>query len=163
MNMKAWLSWFAFGVGALGCSDNSTFTLGRNQELCVTTVPTACGIPARCVIDDTVYIQGTLPGSQAFIVRTDGEIMLNFHILLTDRLAPGTVLRLVANEPTCGQHSTYDSEGTNLFQLTGEDGALPIPLEVHQAGDHLVELSSDAYCDYSLIVDNASSRNGEGQ
>jgi hypothetical protein len=132
------------------------FTRGRDRTVCADTIPTACGATARCVLDTSHYIDGDFPGSRRFIVRTKGEAELNFEIYLDERHAPGTSLRLEVSEPSCNEKSTFDSAGTDIFVRAGSDGVLSMPLHVLRPGDHLVELSSDAYCSYALRFSEAS-------
>jgi hypothetical protein len=141
-------------LGALlvagGCSNESFFTIGRDRVVCEDSIPTACGATARCVLDTGHYLDGKFPGSRRFIVRTKGESDLKFEIYLDDRRAPGTSLRLEAFEPSCNETSLWDSAGKDIFQTSGTDGIIPISIHVTRPGDHLVELSSDAYCSYVL-------------
>ena len=136
---------------ALGACDNqSFFTLGLDRMDCEDSIPTACGSTARCVLDSSHYLDGDFPSGRRFIVRTTGEADLKFEIYLDDRHAPGTSLRLQVSEPSCNEKVTYDSAGTDIFQDAGADGILAIPMHTVRPGDHLVELSSDAYCSYVL-------------
>lgn len=135
-----------------GCDTDSYFTLGRDLEICEQNLPTACGPTARCVIDEGNYLSGKFPSARRFIVRTGGEADLLFEFLFFDRRAPGTELRVVFYEPTCGDRSIYDSAGQDVFRLSGEDSILAVPMRAVQPGDHLVEISSDAYTSYSLRV-----------
>jgi hypothetical protein len=136
---------------ALGACDNqSFFTLGRDRMACEDSIPTACGSTARCVLDTSHYLDGDFPSGRRFIVRTTGEADLNFEIYLDDRHSPGTSLRLQIAEPSCNEKVTYDSAGIDIFQDAGADGILAIPMHTVRPGDHLVELSSDAYCSYVL-------------
>jgi hypothetical protein len=79
-----------------------------------------------------------------------GEADLNFEIYLDNRHSPGTSLRLVVSEPSCNEKSTFDSAGADIFRQAGMDGIIGIPIRTSRPGDHLVELSSDAYCSYVL-------------
>jgi hypothetical protein len=137
------------GFGA--CNNESFFTLGRDRTVCEDSIPTACGATARCVLDTDHYLDGDFPSGRRFIVRTIGEADLKFEIYLDERHAPGTSLRLVVSEPSCNEKDDpYDSAGTDIFQSAGGDGILTIPVHTTRPGDHLVELSSDAYCSYVL-------------
>jgi hypothetical protein len=138
----------SLGLGA--CSNESFFTLGRDRTVCEDIIPTACGATARCVLDTDHYLDGEFPSGRRFIVRTMGEADLKFELYLDERHAPGTSLRLEVSEPSCNEKSTYDSAGTDIFKSAGADGILTMPMHTTRPGDHLVELSSDAYCSYVL-------------
>jgi hypothetical protein len=136
------------GLGA--CSNESFFTLGLDRMVCEDSIPTACGATARCVLDTSHYLDGDFPSARRFIVRTMGEADVKFEIYLDDRHSPGTSLRLEVSEPSCNDKQTYDSAGVDIFRQAGMDGIIEIPIHTTQPGDHLVELSSDAYCSYVL-------------
>lgn len=137
-------------VGMAACSDSTFFTLGRDRTVCEDNIPSACGATARCVLDTSHYLDGDFPSARRFIVRTMGEADLKFEIYLDNRHAPGTSLRLVVSEPSCSEKESYDSAGVDIFQQAGDDGIIAIPIHTTRPGDHLVELSSDAYCSYIL-------------
>jgi hypothetical protein len=137
-------------LGLAACNDQSFFTIGRERVVCADSIPTACGSTARCVLDTGHFIDGDFPSGRRFIVRTTGEADLKFEIYLDERHAPGTTLRLEVSEPSCNEKVTYDSAGKDIFQASGADGILAIPVHTVRPGDHLVELSSDAYCSYVL-------------
>ncbi|MGB8294825.1 MAG: hypothetical protein WCG85_05310 [Polyangia bacterium] len=142
------LAFVLLGLGA--CSDESFFTMGRDPMVCEDSIPTACGTTARCVLDTGHYLTGDFPSARRFIVHTMAEADLNFEIYLDNRHAPGTSLRLQVSEPSCDEKELFDSAGADIFQEAGEDGIIPMPIHVELPGDHLVELSSDAYCSYVL-------------
>ena len=135
---------------AAGCGDDSTFTLGRDLEICESNLPTACGLAARCVLDEQHYLAGNFPGSRRFIARTGGEETIRFSLFLSDERAPGTELQIIVHEPSCGDRYVWDSGGQDLFRLVSGSGVLTVPITVRQPGDHLVEFVSDAYCAYAL-------------
>jgi hypothetical protein len=136
------------GLGA--CSNSWFFTSGRDHTNCEDSIPTACGTTARCVLDTGHYLSGDFPSARRFIVRTMGETDLEFEIYLDDRHSPGTSLRLEVSEPSCNEKQLYDSAGVDIFQDAGSDGIIGMPIHTTRPGDHLVELSSDAYCSYVL-------------
>ena len=137
-------------IGLPACSNESHFTLGRDRTVCEDNIPTACGTIARCVLDTDHYLDGEFPSGRRFIVRTMGEADLRFELYLDDRHAPGTSLRLEVSEPSCNEKSIYDSGGVDIFKAAGDDGIIAMPVHTTRPGDHLVELSSDAYCSYFL-------------
>ena len=140
------LLWLALGA----CSNESFFTVGLDRTACEDSIPTACGSTARCVLDTSHYLDGDFPSGRRFIVRTTGEADLKFEIYLDNRNSPGTSLQLQVSEPSCNEKESYDSAGKDIFQDSGADGILAIPIHTVRPGDHLVELSSDAYCSYVL-------------
>jgi len=142
-------------LGLSACSNEWFFTMGRDRTVCEDSIPTACGTTARCVLDTSHYLDGNFPSARRFIVRTMGESDLKFEIYLDDRHAPGTSLRLEVSEPSCNEKATFDSAGADIFREAGEDGIIAMPIHTTRPGDHLVELSSDAYCSYVLRFNSA--------
>jgi hypothetical protein len=125
------------------------FTSGSNPNPCNENVPGACGDTAHCVLDSDQYLSGQFPGSQSFIVRTQLPQTVTFSFVFDDRVAAGTGLTLTSTEPDCSATSTYASQG-DLFELAGPSGVLSFPIRMSEAGDHLVQFNSDAYCSYEL-------------
>ena len=153
MTGRITLAFLLLGLGA--CSNESFFTLGRDRTVCEDSIPTACGATARCVLDTNHYLDGDFPSARRFIVRTMGESDLKFEIYLDDRHAPGTSLRLEVSEPSCNEKQLFDSVGVDIFQKAGTSGIIAMPIHTTRPGDHLVELSSDAYCSYVLRFNSA--------
>ena len=125
------------------------FTSGASLNQCQDTIPSACGTKAHCVLDGDQYLQGQFPGAQSFIIRTSGPQTVTFSFVFNDRRTPGTGLALTSTEPDCSEQSSYTSQG-DLFELAGQDGVLSFPIQMTNAGDHLVQFSSDAYCSYEM-------------
>jgi hypothetical protein len=122
---------------------------GSGVNPCNDTIPAACGQIAHCVLDGDQYLQGELPATQTFIVRTTGPKTVTFSFTFDNREAAGTGLTLTSTEPDCSQQSSYSSQG-DLFELAGSSGVLSFPIQMTQTGDHLVQFKSDAYCSYQL-------------
>ena len=150
MTRRIALAFALFGLGA--CTSESFFTLERDRTVCEDSIPTACGTTARCVLDTSHYLDGDFPSARRFIVRTMGESDLKFEIYLDNRHAPGTSLRLEVSEPSCNEKQLFDSAGADIFQRAGASGIIAMPIHTTRPGDHLVELSSDAYCSYVLRI-----------
>jgi hypothetical protein len=124
-------------------------TAGDGVNPCDQNIPAACGTIAHCVLDNDEYLQGQFPGSNSFVVNTVGPQMVTFSFQFTDRVSAGTTLTLTSTEPDCCERSTYMNPG-DIFQLAGASGVLSFPITMTQAGDHLIQFSSDAYCSYQL-------------
>jgi hypothetical protein len=146
LNYLMIIAWVVLGA----CNNESFFTMGRDRMVCEDSIPTACGATARCVLDEEHYLNGDFPSGRRFLVRTQAEADLKFEIYLDQRRAPGTSLRLEVSEPGCSEKSLWDSAGVDIFKSAGADGILTIPVHTTHPGDHLVELSSDAYASYVL-------------
>ena len=137
-------------IALWGCTDQSQFALGRQLDSCIGNVPTACTLSAGCVLDSDHYLEGVFPSARRIVVRTDGGATIQVAFFFTDQRAPGTELQVTAHEPGCGDRTTWDSGGRDLFRMADENGVLIVPLHVNNPGDHLVEFVSDAYARYAL-------------
>jgi hypothetical protein len=133
-----------------GCTDQSQFAIGRQLDSCIGNVPTACTLAAGCVLDNDHYIEGVFPSARRFVARTDGEATIQVAFFFDEQRAPGTELQVTAHEPGCGDRTTWDNNGRDLFRMADANGVLLVPLHVNNPGDHLVEFVSDAYCRYAL-------------
>jgi hypothetical protein len=126
------------------------FTSGKSPNACNDNIPAACGGMAHCVLDNDQYLQGSFPGSQSFIVRTQNPQTVTFSFTFENRETPGTGLQLTSTEPDCSQQSSYTSQG-DLFEQSGASGVISFPIQMIEAGDHLVYFHSDAYCNYEML------------
>jgi len=124
-------------------------TAGDSLNPCTESVPSACGMTARCVLGSNEYLSGQFPGSQTFVLRTTNPEQVTFSFDFGNRVSPGTTLTLSATEPDCSETSTHTSQG-DIFQLAGASGILSFPITLTEPGDHMIQFSSDAYCSYDL-------------
>jgi hypothetical protein len=95
-------------------------------------------------------LQGDFPSSQAFVIRTTNPEQVTFSFEFNNRISAGTTLTLTSTEPDCSEQSSYSSK-SDIFQLAGASGILSFPITMTEAGDHLIQFSSDAYCSYQLV------------
>lgn len=126
------------------------FTSGKTLNPCDENIPAACGSMGHCVLDSDQYLQGSFPGSQTFIVRTANPQTVTFSFTFENRETPGTGLQLTSTEPDCSEQSSYTSQG-DLFEQAGSSGVISFPIQMIEAGDHLVTFHSDAYCNYEML------------
>ncbi len=125
-------------------------TAGDSFNQCQDNIPAACGNIAHCVLGSDQYLQGEFPGSQMLVIRTQAPQQVTFSFAFTDRISAGTSLTLSSTEPDCSEKATYTSHG-DLFKLAGASGILSFSLTLTEAGDHLIQFSSDAYCSYQFV------------
>ena len=124
-------------------------TAGDSLNQCTETIPSACGEEGHCTLASDQYLQGQFPSTQIFIIHTATPALVPFSFEFTNRISAGTTLSLTSTEPDCSGESSYTSPG-DLFQTAGPSGVLSFPITMMQAGDHLIQFSSDAYCSYAL-------------
>ena len=69
--------------------------------------------------------------------------------------APGTELIVQAYEPGCTlntEKSQAHMEDVDIFKKAGDDRVLQFDLFAQEAGEHLIEVYSDASADYLVVV-----------
>ncbi len=138
-------------VTAVSCSLSDTFTADHTLVTCTENIPAACGANAHCTLESDQYLEGTFPGSNTFIVTTNGPATINFQLLLTAEKSSGTDLSLLVYEPNCSDQYSFDTNGRDIFGLLDSQGVLTIPITVQLPGDHWVGFDSDAFCNYDLL------------
>ena len=143
------------GVAALmGCDARDVFVGDRDRDECNGNWP-VCTFRAGCNLNDREYMEGSFPGSRRFIVETNGEAIIRVVILNLSQISPGADTEIHWYEPGCFERYSYNSDGADLFREAGKTGILEREREVFLAGDHLIEVFSDAVADFLLKVEIA--------
>ncbi len=144
----------ALGLLALaGCTDPaSAFTAGRLLDPCDSTWP-VCTTIAGCVVNDTLYLEGTLPGTRRMIVRTTGQASITVSVYLKTEGATGTNTLIEWNDASCGTVASDSMTGADFFKSFEAAGVFSQTQNVSQEGDHLITFTSDSTADYLLKVD----------
>lgn len=135
------------------CAAENILGLGRNVDVCEANFPPQCGSAPRCELTADEYLNGKFPGARRFIVRTEGAAKITFSLLLEHAKGAGTELLLRVQESNCSAIYTYDNMNRDIIELADNDGILKIRLDVQRGGDHPVEITSDAFADWSLIAE----------
>lgn len=139
-----------------GCPDAADqFTNGRLLDPCNGSWP-VCTTTAGCFVGNAYYLEGQFPGTRRFIVRTDGQASIALSVFLTTQGAVGHDLQLVWNDAACGTMQIETIDGQAFFKEVETEGLLVRTKNVFQAGDHLIEVSSDTTAEYLLKADVAS-------
>lgn len=136
-----------------GCVEqDSIFTQGRIQTTCNGAIP-ICDSRAACVVGDDVYVDGTFPGGQKTIVRTQTDKnRLIVRFLLREMLNPGTEILVRAHSPSCNYFDDQHPQDVDLFERAGDDRVLEFQLNLRGEGDHLLEIFSDMAADYTMTT-----------
>jgi hypothetical protein len=143
-------------VAALsGCFADAegAFTDGRALEPCASTIP-VCSATASCVLSDTNYTEGSFAqgATRRVIVRTTGEATIDVALYFVTEGSPGVDTEIAWSEVGCRDRASVSSDGKDLFAEAGADRVWHRSRKVTTAGDHLVEVFSDAQADYLLRV-----------
>ncbi len=139
----------------LGCnpSAQTEFVGERIPNSCGSAWP-VCQTFAGCVLDDTSYTQGNIPGSVKFIVNTLGAATIQVSMFLTSAQAEGTLTAITVFEPGCGVQYRTEVMGKDFFAESESENGQPFnrSQQVSLAGDHLIQVDSDATASYLLAV-----------
>ncbi|HUJ26858.1 MAG TPA: hypothetical protein VLW85_12620 [Myxococcales bacterium] len=129
------------------------FTNGRAQVPCDASIP-VCSTVAGCVLDSTNYTAGSFNqgGTLRIIVNTDGAANIETDLFFVNEGSPGTDTEIGTWEAQCAARYSADSGGTDIFREAGPSRVWSRTQRVDTAGDHLVEVFSDAQADYLLKV-----------
>ncbi|MEM6927119.1 MAG: hypothetical protein AAF602_09335 [Myxococcota bacterium] len=142
---------------APGCREGfGSFVDGRLPNLC-TEAYGICGVTAGCALDPQNYVTGTFPGARRVVVRHPEPTRYRVLLYLTETTSPGTEFSLRLHEPDC----TFDPDeagvellDVDLIEEAGLDRTLIFEdLAVEQAGEHLLEVFSDATVEYLMAVE----------
>jgi len=137
---------FACGV------QEGDFIAGAESDPCMANVP-VCQTTAGCNLDESHYIEGDFPGYRNFVVSTPADTTIVVRIFFKTRKHPGEDTEIIWYEPGCHVSYNYESKGQDIFQMAGTDRIFTQEKKVRQAGDHLVEIFSDATCHFFARVD----------
>jgi hypothetical protein len=139
-------------VGTCSCAVGveGAFVGSRAQLECEDELP-VCNTTAGCkMIEEDHVLSGTFPGRRALLVPTAGEAVIRVEILWREQRGPGADTEIIWNEPACVNSSTYESQGDDIFARSDGRGVFLQQRRVFRAGEHLVEVRSDASADYLL-------------
>lgn len=128
------------------------FIIGAELNPCVSNIP-ACNTVAGCALGEATYIEGDFPGFSNFIVTTPADTTIVVKLFFKKRRQPGEDTEIVWFEPGCRDSYTYESLGDDIFSLAGDDLVFSQEKKVRQAGDHLIEIRSDATCHFLIRVE----------
>jgi hypothetical protein len=141
-------------LAAAACGDaESVFVSGRAQLACDQALP-VCGSFAGCVLSPESYAQSAFKqgGTTRFIVRTTGAADLEISLFFRTEESPGSDTEIAWYEAGCQQRYSAQSGGRDVFVEAGEARIFKRSQRLTTAGDHLVEVFSDAQAEVLLEV-----------
>lgn len=133
-----------------GFGSEAAFVGSASLDDCLDELP-ICNTTANCkLVEEERYLEGSFPGQRSFIVPTEGEAIIRVKIFFRTRLGPGADTEIVWFEPACVDDYNYESQGADIFRDTTDEGIFTKEQRVFRAGEHLVQVRSDAVGDYLL-------------
>jgi hypothetical protein len=136
---------------ACGVSE-SDFIAGADHDPCMSNVP-VCQTTAGCTMAENKYIEGNFPGFVNFVVTTPADTTIAVRIFFKTLKHPGEDTEIIWFEPGCHDSYTYESLGADVFAIAGGDRVFSQERKVRQAGDHRVDVYSDATTHYFIRVE----------
>jgi hypothetical protein len=145
---------FALLLALAACSGpEDAFTDGRSLISCNDAIP-VCTTTAACELDDKSYARGSFTQGTTLraIVQTDGAADVQAQLFFESEGSPGTDTEISIFEAACAAQVSHDSGGQDIFRTAGDSRIWSATLRVDTAGDHLLEVFSDAQADYLVAV-----------
>lgn len=137
-------------------TSEEAFVGGRLPSLCDEAY-WICNVTAGCILDNDHYIEGSFPGThRVVVVADDVNAPLQARLFFTEMESPGTELLLQVSEPDCTLNADVARahlHDMDLFEEAGDDRTLIFDLTVLDAGEHLVEVYSDASVGFLMVVE----------
>jgi len=137
---------------ACGVSEGD-FISGADHDPCESNIP-VCQQTAGCAMGESKYIEGDFPGYTNFVVITPADATIVIKIFFKTREQPGVDTEIIWYEPGCNESYNYESGGEDIFAVAaGADGVFTKEQKIKIAGDHLIEIYSDALTHYFVRVE----------
>lgn len=145
-------------TGCLPGTSEQAFVGTRNEVLCQGVYQQCKGKSAGCRLEEDEYIAGEFPGGRKVLVETPpGDWKVRVMLFLDPNIqprSPGTDTDIYWYEPGCADvyhfQLSRDRFAGDLFEKAGPDNVFDVEEKMIEAGDHLIEISSDARSRYLL-------------
>ena len=131
-------------------SREESFTQGRLEELCQTSVP-ICQSKVTCQLSDQNFITGVFPGAERAMVYTPHpRSTLTLRFLLDEQVYPGTEFLVRVYQVACLEKEEEHLRDIDIFKQAGQNRILEFSFDLVGEGDHLIEWFADASARYTL-------------
>ena len=135
---------------ACGFGSEAAFIDASTLTDCLDEIP-VCNTTGGCrMVEEESHLEGSFPGQRTFIVPTEGEATIRVKLYWRERLGPGSDTEIVWFEPSCVDDFNFESQGADIFRDSNDQGIFQKEQKVFRAGDHLIEIRSDAVAKYIL-------------
>ncbi len=136
---------------ACGVSEGD-FIADADPDPCESNV-SICQTSAGCIMGESKYLEGDFPGFRSFVVTTPADTGIKVKLFFKSLVHPGEDTEIIWYEPGCADSFTWESMGADIFSKAGADRVFSQEHEVRMAGDHLIEIYSDATTHYFVRVE----------
>lgn len=138
---------------ASGCgSPKDAFIAGRALDPCGGSWP-VCNTVVGCPLAAGSYAAGSLPTTVGYLVQTSGPATVAVHIYIDQVTAAGSQTLLTWFETGCSSRFQTQVTGADFVGESQQQGDFVRSQELAGAGDHLIQLQSDATAHYLIKVD----------
>ena len=145
-------------VLALGCGGaKQDFISGLAFDSCNQAWP-ICDQVAGCIMSPQTYTEGRLPGGTKLIVKIDEPSTVRVHMYLENVRAAGNQTSLDFYETGCVNRVRTTATGNAFVSEFDQTGDFVEEADLLGTGDHLIELSSDTECIYTLKLEVIAKR-----
>lgn len=141
-------------LAAVGCTNPRSEFLGtRVADTCDGQWP-ICATIAGCLLGDTSYIEGKLPGAGRVAIQIfePSEVTATFYLFEVGAAGQETVINF--NEERCRSRVRQSITGKVFFNESQNSGGIvKRKAELTGEGDHLIDFTSDAVARYYFKID----------
>ncbi len=141
----------AIRLAACG-SPKDAWVGGRIQDPCGGSWP-VCNSVVGCPLDSTSFAEGKLPATTGYLVRTPGPATVTIHLFLDSVTSAGNQTILTWYETGCTSRFQTEATGSVFVGEAQNLGEFARSQQLAGAGDHLIQIQSDATASYSIKVD----------
>jgi len=143
----------SIGFLALGCGGaKQDFISGLAFDSCNQAWP-ICDQVAGCIMSPQTYTEGRLPGGSELIVKIDEPSTVRVHMYLENVRAAGNQTALDFYETGCVNRIRDSVTGNAFVSEFDQTGDFVREADLLGIGDHLIQLSSDTECNYTLKLE----------
>ena len=140
-------------MAACNFGSEGAFIGARLLDTCDLEIP-VCNTTAGCKLtEEESYLERDLPGQAQLIVPTEGAATIRVSIYWREQLGPGADTEIIWHEPACVDNFRFESQGRDIFADSNKQGIFIQEQKVFRAGEHLIELRSDATAKILLRTD----------
>ncbi|MHB1845034.1 MAG: hypothetical protein ACYCWW_09400 [Deltaproteobacteria bacterium] len=143
----------ALCAAATSCgSPKDAWIAGRILDPCGGSWP-VCNTVVGCPLDSSSYAEGKFPGTAQYLVQTPGPATVTIHLFLDEVTAAGSEATLTWFETGCTSRFQTQVTGAVFVGESQNLGEFQRSEQLAGAGDHLIQIQSDATASYSVKVD----------
>jgi hypothetical protein len=136
-----------------GCgSVREDFLGSRIQDACGGEWP-ICSTTVGCILGDRSYVEGRFPGTNKVALKVFEPSEVTVSFLLSETAGAGVQTVVNFYETSCSSRVRTVITGRTFIGESEQVGFVKRSAELSEAGDHLIEVESDARTKYVMKLD----------